>query len=107
MLPTYELVRLRNNTAAATTSPSSFALPSTSSIFIDAHRWAHKQCSDARIAGWADTMEDKWEKKLHAKAERQEALEMEREQVDAEEAELEHLETEATLARAKGLMLGQ
>lgn len=98
-LPTHELARLRNGAAAATTSPPSLALLSSSSISIDTHRRALKQCSDKRIAGWADTVEAKWEKKLHAKTERQEAREKERERVDAEEAELERLETEATLAQ--------
>lgn len=103
VLPVQELARLRNSAAAATTSPSSLF----SSTSIDAHRRALKQCSDTRIAGWADTVEAKWEKKLRAKTERQEAREKERERVDAEEAELERVETEATLARAKALMFEQ
>lgn len=107
VLPAHELARLRNSAAAATTSPSSVSLLTSSSTSIDAHRRALKHCSDARIAGWADTVEAKWEKKLRAKIERQEAREKERERVDAEEAELERLETLATLARAKALMFEQ
>ena len=103
MLPAQKLARLRISAAAATTSPPSLS----SSTSIDAHRRALKQCSDTRIAGWADTVEAKWEKKLRAKTERQEAREKERERVDAEEAELERVETEATLARAKALMYEQ
>jgi len=107
VLPAHDLVRLRNSAVAATTSPSSVSLSTSSSTSINAHRRALKQCSDARIAGWADTVEGKWEKKLRAKTERQEAREKERERVDAEEAELERVETEATLARAKALIFGQ
>ena len=107
MLPVHELARLRNSAAAATTSPSSLSLLTSSSTSIDAHRRALKQCSETRIAGWIDTVEAKWEKKLRAKTERQEARENERERVDAEEAELERVETLATLAWAKELMFEQ
>lgn len=105
--PSQDLARLRQSAAATAASSPSSSSPSSSSTCIDAHRRALKQCSDARIAGWADTVEAKWESKLRAKQLRLEAAEKERERVDEEEAELERVETQATLARAKALLFEQ
>ena len=78
VLPKGQLARLRQQ---ASTTRSVHSLTPSSSSSLESRDL--QQLSNARIAGWVDTVEAKRDKKLRAKAERKAAEEAERERLDA------------------------
>lgn len=105
VLPQAELARLRE--AAGASGATALDTHALAARARHERRLQLKQRSDARVAGWSDTIEAKQERKLQWRVERREREEAERARLDREEEALEAAEKAETLARARALLFEQ